>query len=178
MVARYGQGEEDKVRHCSTCQYHQNNPVSAPVHSWEYPASPWERLHVDFAGRFMGNMFLVVVDAFSKWIEVEAMNSSTAAATVVRCFRKICATHGLPQVVVSDNGPAFIGQEFKEFLKRNGIRHVLAAPYHPASNGQAERMVRAFKEAMKARGRYCLSIGSPHIQLQETLLQKCCSNVS
>ena len=140
---------EDKARHCSTSQYNQNNPVSAPVHSWEYPASPWERLHVDFAGPFMGKLFLVVVDAFSKWIEVEAMNSSTAAATV-RCLRKICATHGLSQVVVSDNGPAFTGQEFKEFLKRNGIRHVLAAPYHPASNGQAERMVRTFKESMKA----------------------------
>ena len=177
---------EDKARHCSTCQYNQNNLVSAPVHSWEYPASPWERLHVDFAGPFMGKMFFVVVDAFSKWIEVEAMNSSTAAATV-KCLRKIYATHGLPQVVVSDNGPAFIRKEFKEFLKSNGIRHVLAAPYHPASNGQAERMVRTFKESMKALRQgalipnlvgYCLSIGSPHIQLQETLLQKCCSSIS
>ena len=105
---------QDKVRHCSTCQYNQNNPVLAPVHSWEYPASPWERLHVDFAGPFMGKMFLMVVDAFSKWIEVETMNSSTAAATV-RCLRKICATHGLPQVVVSDNGQHLLGKSLRSF---------------------------------------------------------------
>ena len=35
---------EGKTRHCSTCQYSQNNLISAPVHSWEYPASPWGRL--------------------------------------------------------------------------------------------------------------------------------------
>ena len=79
---------EDKARHCSKCQHNQINPITAPVHSWEYPAGPWERLHVDFAGPFMGKMFLVVVDAFSKWVEVEAMNSSTSAATVSQ-LRKI-----------------------------------------------------------------------------------------
>ena len=76
----------------------------------------------------MGRMFLVVVDAFSQWIEVESLSSCTSAITVAR-LRKIFALHGLPQ--------------------KNGVRHLYTAPYHPASNGQAERMVRTFKESMK-----------------------------
>ena len=64
-------------------------------------------------------------------------------------LRKIFALHGLPQVIVSDNGPAFIGPEIKEFFQKNGVRHLYTAPYHPASNGQAERMVQTFKESMK-----------------------------
>ena len=111
-----------------------------------YPSSPAatnERMDP-----FMGRMFLVVVDAFSKWIEVESLSSCTSAITVTR-LRKIFALHGLPQVIVSDNGPAFIGPEIKEFFQKNGVRHLYTAPYHPASNGQAERMVQTFKESMK-----------------------------
>lgn len=59
------------------------------------------------------------------------------------------ATHGIPQIVVSDNGSAFTSAEFKEFMTRNGIRHITSAPYHPSSNGLAERYVQIFKSAMK-----------------------------
>ena len=139
---------EDVSKTCETCCLHQSNPASAPVHMWEYPKGPWERLHLDFAGPLFGKMFLIVVDAYSKWVEVETMTDATAPSTVKR-LRKIFAAHGLPKVMVTDNGPAFIGEEFEEFCGRNGIRHIPTAPYHPASNGQAERTVRTFKETMK-----------------------------
>ena len=96
----------------------------------------------------MGKMFLVVNDAFSKWIKVESMNNVTAPVTVAR-LRKIFAAQGLPLVIVSDNGPSFVGKEFTEFLERNRVRHILTAPYHPASNGQAENAMRVFNESMK-----------------------------
>ena len=139
---------ESKARSCVKCAENQKNPARAPSHPWEFPAGPWERLHIDFAGPFMGKMFLSVVDAYSKWIEVEIMSGATSSATVTR-LRRIFAAQGLPRVIMSDNGPAFVGNEFKEFLERNGIKHMLTAPYHPASNGQAERAVRIFKESMK-----------------------------
>ena len=104
---------------------------------------------MDFAGPILGKMFLVIVDAFSKWLEVALMNEATSQATV-SSLRRVFATHGLPQVTVTDNGPAFIGQEFTTFMKKNGVKVINSAPYHPASNGQAERMVRTFKEALKS----------------------------
>ena len=59
------------------------------------------------------------------------------------------AAHGLPQQLVSDNGPQFISDEFAAFMKSNGIKHIRCAPYHPASNGAVERLVQTFKKAMK-----------------------------
>ncbi|XP_046841958.1 uncharacterized protein K02A2.6-like [Xenia sp. Carnegie-2017] len=61
------------------------------------------------------------------------------------------AVHGLPEEMVSDNGPQFVAQEMKDFLKGNGIQMHLSSPYHPASNGEAERAVGTFKDSMKIR---------------------------
>ena len=95
-----------------------------------------------------GQTFLIVIDSHSKWMEVKAETSATAKATITQ-FRSIFVTHGLPEILVTDNGTAFTSTEFQDFLKANGIRHVRSAPYHPASNGQAERVVQIFKESMK-----------------------------
>ena len=139
---------EEKVRSCDNCLVNQKMPTAAPTHPWEYPQNPWERIHIDFAGPFLGKMFLIIVDAYSKWLDVIPMNSSTATATIEK-LRTLFATHGVPVICVSDNGPSFISDEFKTFLSRNGIRQVLVAPYHPSSNGLAERAVQTFKTSMK-----------------------------
>jgi len=104
---------------------------------------------VDYCGPFQGGSFLVITDAKSKWLEVLRMSSTTAEATV-NALRTVFATHGLPEELVTDNGAQFIAQEFKDFLRSNKIKHVLSAPYHPASNGEAERAVKTFKQSMKA----------------------------
>ena len=59
------------------------------------------------------------------------------------------ATHGLPRVIVSDNGSVFTSNEFQEFMTKNGVRHIRTAPYHPASNSLAERAVQTLKEGLK-----------------------------
>ena len=56
-------------------------PASAPVHSWERTNNPWERLHIDYLGPFMGKMFLVIVDSYSKWVEVFPVSNSTSQTT-------------------------------------------------------------------------------------------------
>ena len=93
-------------------------------------------------------MYLVVVDAYSKWMEVIMMTSTTSERTITE-LRKLFAAHGLPEQLVSDNGPQFTSVEFDVFLKANGIRHICSAPYHSQSNGEAERFVQTFKNAMK-----------------------------
>lgn len=133
---------------CSDCQHYLPNPETAPVHPWEWTNSPWERIHVDFAGPFKGRMYFIVVDSHSKWPEVVPMSSTTSTATV-NVLRDIFSRLGLPKTLVSDNGPQFIADEFKGFLRQNGVKHVTSSPYHPRTNGLAERFVRSFKTAMK-----------------------------
>ena len=93
-------------------------------------------------------MYLVLVDAHSKWLDVQIMNSITSETTISR-LRSIFATHGLPQQIVTDNGPTFTSEAFKEFTKLNGIKHTFSAPYHPSSNGLAERAVQTFKQTLR-----------------------------
>lgn len=141
---------ENFVKKCEQCAVHQNEPSRSSLHPWEYPKYPWQRLHIDYAGPFLGHSYLIVVDAYSKWPEVIPTQSTTALSTI-RALMSVFATHGLPERIVSDNGPQFTSQEFQEFLTVNGIYHTLSATYHPATNGEAERFVQTFKMNMKCR---------------------------
>ena len=75
----------------------------APMHPWEWPDRPWARLHIDYAGPVNGKMILVIVDSHSKWIEAHVVKSATYQATVEK-LQLVFSTHGLPEVIVSDNG--------------------------------------------------------------------------
>jgi len=96
----------------------------------------------------MNKIFLVNVDAYTKWLEVHAVENATSETTI-RKLDQIFTTHGLPETIVTDNGTVFTSREFQDFTMQNGIRHVTTAPYHPASNGLAERAVQTLKHALK-----------------------------
>lgn len=139
---------EETAKSCNDCQQQRNNPCAAQAHPWVWPTKPWQRIHVDFAGPFMNRMFFVLVDAHSKWPEVWEMSSTTTTATIQK-LREAFSRYGLPETLVSDNGSQFTSTEFKEFVSANGIRHVLTAPYHPSTNGIAERFVQSLKQGLK-----------------------------
>ncbi|XP_055017905.1 LOW QUALITY PROTEIN: uncharacterized protein K02A2.6-like [Boleophthalmus pectinirostris] len=142
---------ESVVKRCSTCQEHRHLPAPAPLHPWEWPSKPWQRLHIDYAGPFMGHMFLILMDAYSKWMDAYAVTSATSANTI-ECLRRSFSSQGLPEMIVSDNGTCFVSAEFQEFMRKNGIEHITSAPYHPSSNGCAERAVQTIKSMMKKAG--------------------------
>ena len=68
---------EQMVRECEACQGVRNNPPTTFLHPWSWPDGPWKRVHIDFAGPFQGSMFMVIVDAHSKWLEVVPMTTTT-----------------------------------------------------------------------------------------------------
>ena len=156
---------EERVRCCETCQRNQPRPASAPPHPWERTKAPWERIHIDHAGPIDGKYILIVVDSYSKWAEAELVNSPSAEATI-KVLRRLFATHGIPCLVVSDNAPGFASDAFRTFLSRNGIRFMNSAPYHPASNGQAEVTVRKVKTALKF-----MKKGDMELQLRRVLFK-------
>ena len=146
----------ERVQQCSVCQMTRDIPPKAPLRPWSWPTRPWARIHIDFAGPMSGKMFLVVIDAHSKWIEVIPM-AVCSAATTIQALRTLLAQFGLPESIVSDNGPQFVSNEFQEFCRVNGIRQIRVAPYHPSSNGLAERAVRIFKDGLKKQSNGSLS---------------------
>lgn len=138
---------EQIVRTCNTCQLSRPLPPKAPLHPWEYPSRPWTRLHIDHAGPYLGHLYLIIVDAFSKWIEACIVPSTSAEATI-KVLRTLFSTHGIPEHIVSDNGSGFASQDFALFLNENGIRHTRTSPYHPSTNGLAERAVQTIKQGI------------------------------
>ena len=140
---------EERVKGCSACQEVKNAPPKAPLNPWPWPQTPWDRIHADFAGPIQNKMLLVLVDSHSKWPEVCILTKTTANITIAT-LREIFARNGIPREFVSDNGPQFVSQEFHQFMTENGIRHIRTSPYHPASNGAAERFVQTVKKALSA----------------------------
>lgn len=106
-----------------------------------------------------------IVDSYSKWLEVRPV-FWTSSSCAIRVLRELFATHGLPDVLVSDNGTAFTSEQFRTFLQNNDIRHAKTTPYHPSSNGQAERYVQMTKENLKK-----LVQGDWHIKVAKFLVQ-------
>ena len=136
---------EEQVKTYASCQSSQKNPLVTKLHPWAWPNKPWTQVHIDYCGPFLGKMFLLMIDAHSKWLEVHVTTSSSS----ISLMRKLFATLGLLEVIVSDKATNFTSEEFKTFLRKNGIKHLQTPPYHPASNGMAERAVQTFKKKLK-----------------------------
>ena len=139
---------ESVAHSCEACKINQRMPPASVPHPWVKPSGPWERVHLDFCGPFFNAMWLVVICAYSKWIEVIRM-SSTKSGPVIHELRTLFSRFGIPRVIVSDNGPQLVSHEMSDFMARNGVKHILIPSYHPASNGQAESIVGKFKSGMK-----------------------------
>ena len=147
---------QEMMKGCCACQKVKQVPPVAPLHPWIRPSQPWKQIHVDFAGPFMGGSYLIVVDAHSKWPEVHHMSTTTTTKSL-QVLRSLFARYGIPEQLVSDNGPQFVSEEFETVMKQNGVKHIKCSPYHPSSNGQAERfVVLSSKQFKLARGKASL----------------------
>jgi transposase InsO family protein len=139
---------EQTVSTCPVCQKMRSEQAKAPVHPWTFSSQPWSRIHIDFAGPIAGKMYLVVVDAYIKFPEVVKMTTTTGMTTI-NALRDIFSRHGLPEILVSNNGPQFIAGEFQQFCRNNGIMPRTSAAYKPSTNDQAERVVQILKPAIE-----------------------------
>lgn len=141
-----GKDIEDLVKSCDTCAVYGNNPPRSLLHPWEEPEKPWQRLHMDFA-ELNGAMWLIVIDAKTTWPEAVMMQSTTTGK-LLEVLRQLFSTHGLSEQIVADNGPQFASKEFRECCRDRAVVLTLTPPYHPNSNGEAERFVQTFKRGM------------------------------
>ncbi|XP_049867459.1 uncharacterized protein K02A2.6-like isoform X1 [Pectinophora gossypiella] len=135
---------EKITTNCIICLSNHKNPSKAPLKLWPAPPSAWYRIHADFLGPFYNKMYLVIVDSYSKWPEVFEMSSITACRTIA-VLKYVFSRFGYPNHLVTDNGPTFTSQEFENYCNDINVKHTFSPPYHPATNGAAERFVETFK---------------------------------
>lgn len=141
------------VNECDKCIRCLPDPPRSPPQPWIDAVRPWQRIHVDFAGPFEGAMWLIVIDAHSRWPEVAKMSiGQTTTAHVIFELSKLFARYGFAETVVSDNGRQFASDAFAEWCRSHGVTHRRTTPYQPQSNGLAERFVGSFKQAMLKSG--------------------------
>ena len=155
---------EDLCRKCTSCGQFQNKPDKPSIHPWMMPEKPWSRLHLDHAINFLGRNWLVLVDAYSKYPCIHPTTSTSSKSTTAILEQEF-AHFGYPHTLVTDNATTFMSQEFQAWCKQRGIVHLTGAPYHPATNGAAERLIQSFKQALRE------SSLPPKEALQEFLMQ-------
>ena len=107
---------EAKVKGCNTCAASGPDPPTTVLHPLEWPKKPWSRVHLDYAGPFLGKMFLISIDSHSKWIDVHITSTLTTAVTIDK-LQLTFSSLGLPEILVTDNSSSFTTSELLILLK-------------------------------------------------------------
>ena len=140
---------ERLVRSCHACQIVSEGNPPERISTTDFPTGPWEDLSLDLCGPFPGGEnLLVVVDRYSKWVDVEAM-SSTTTQDITDILQKIFARYGYPLTLTTDNARNLTSAEFEDFCKVRGIRHLTVTPLWPQANGLVERQNRTLLKAIR-----------------------------
>ncbi|KII72917.1 Transposon Tf2-6 polyprotein [Thelohanellus kitauei] len=155
---------ESLCRKCIRCDLYRNQLPKLENHPWEAEKNPWVRIHIDHAVNFFGTNWLIIVDSYSRYPCVHKTSSLSSESTI-RLLEEDFAHFGYPLTIVSDNGTSFSSDEFTSWCDKRGITWISGAPYHPATNGLAERFVQTFKRALQR------STLSPDQALLEFLIQ-------
>ncbi|XP_038058795.1 uncharacterized protein K02A2.6-like [Patiria miniata] len=134
------------IEKCSFCQTKQSAQRAEPLISTPLPERPWQRLACDLA-EVNGRHYIVLVDYFSRWIEVHHLPTTTSLA-VINFLKATFARFGIPEVIVTDNGPQFL-TEFNQFASEYDIQHLTSSPNYPQANGMAEKAVHIAKSMLR-----------------------------
>lgn len=134
---------------CEGCRLVQIPDPPEPMVRRTLPEKPWIDIAIDFLGPLpTGEHILVVVDYFSRHVDLEIMMSITAKETIKR-LSKIFGLWGVPRTITLDNGRQFVATEFEDFCKVKGIYLNYTTPYWPQANGEVERQNRSLLKRLK-----------------------------
>ncbi|KII60616.1 Transposon Ty3-I Gag-Pol polyprotein [Thelohanellus kitauei] len=112
---------EELVKTCHSCQPNGPNLVAIPLNPWNSASYPLERVHIGFTGPVNGQTWLVLIDAFTQWIEVYTMPRINFEH-LMNSLYDFVSRFGIPKVIVSDNGKQFYSSEYIEFCKKKSIK--------------------------------------------------------
>lgn len=135
---------------CSSLSYKQS---PEPLILRDTPSRPWERVGSDLFS-ISGRDYLITVDYYSNYFEIDYL-LNTSSATVINKLKHHFSRHGIPDSLVTDNGPQYNSADFKLFCKKWSIKHEPVSPGNSKSNGAAEASVKIAKNIMKK----CINAG-------------------
>ena len=125
---------ETMIQKCLICSKHKTQHPE-PLCPTPFPEYPWQRVGTDLF-ELKGTAYLLLVDYYSRYIEISSLTSTTSKAVIQR-MKTIFGRHGIPECLVSDNGPQFSSQEFHQFSKEYNFEHKTSSPNYPQANGEA-----------------------------------------
>ena len=138
---------EDFISSCSVCKSYQTDQQKEPMISHEIPSRPWEKVGCDLFD-FEDKHYLVCVDYYSDYFEVDRIFGKKGKEVISR-LKSQFARHGIPDQLISDNGPPFSSREFQEFALAYEFEHLTSSPRYPQSNGKVENAVKTAQNIMK-----------------------------
>ncbi|CAB3996246.1 Transposon Ty3-I Gag-Pol poly [Paramuricea clavata] len=133
---------EDMVTTCPTCCKHRQNHAE-PMIASPLPERHWQKIATDLF-HHNGKYYVIALDYYSRFFEVAPLKNTTSE-NVVNHLKSFSCRHGIPEIVMSDNGPQFSAATFSKFADEWGFTHLTSNPYYPQSNGEAERAVKTAK---------------------------------
>jgi transposase InsO family protein len=135
----------DFISQCSTCRELEKSNQKETLMSHDIPDRPWSKVGTDLCSQTnpsgIKEDYLVTVDYFSFFIEVDRLHNTTSK-TVIGKLKQHFARYGLPEIVVSDNGPQYSSEEFAEFSRKWDFEHRTSSPGNSKANGKAEAAVK------------------------------------
>ena len=137
---------ERYIKQCTTCSKHIKNRRE-PLIPTPLPEYPWQKVSTDLF-QLNKHIYLVVTDYYSRYPEVHKLKDTTSKG-VIMCLKEIFGRWGIPEIIVSDNGPQYNSQEFSDFARAYEFKHVTSSPLYPQSNGHAERSVQTVKKLLR-----------------------------
>jgi len=144
---------ETLVKSCPICQEYGKSQPAEPLHQHEVPTRAWQVIGTDLFF-LSGGEYLLVADYYSKFPIVRKIPSGrSTSSTVINILKEIFSEHGCPEKVISDNGPHYSSQDFKNFAHRWNFEHSTSSPRYPQSNGFIERQVQTVKNVMSKANR-------------------------
>ncbi|XP_014668373.1 PREDICTED: uncharacterized protein K02A2.6-like [Priapulus caudatus] len=138
---------EDLIQRCDICQQQQKAQRPEPLLQHEIPTRPWETVGTDLF-HLNGDEYFIVCDYYSKFPIVRKIRGRATSDIIVGMMKRIFAEQGVPDTVVSDNGPQYDSYVFKQFAEKWEFRHTTSSPRFPQSNGFIERQVQTAKNTL------------------------------
>lgn len=138
---------KELIENCRVCcQAKRTHPE--PLIPTVMPQRPWQKLAADLM-EIKKSQYLVVIDYYSRYIELTKLKDSTTSKEVINHLKSIMARHGIPETMLSDNGPQFSSKAFSLFANEYGFNHITSSPLHSSGNGEVERAVRTAKDLIE-----------------------------